>query len=58
MQSIHRLGAIFYPLVFGTGCVLLQIFVYRDIPLTLLAIAIVISVTFWLNFFAFVKGKD
>jgi len=58
VHSLYRLGAVFYPVIFGAACITLQIYVYQKIPLTLLTIAAAITITFWLNFFAFVKHKD
>jgi hypothetical protein len=58
VNTLHRLGAIFFPMVFAVLCIAVQILVYKNISTAILAIAIIITITFWLNFFAFVKEKD
>jgi hypothetical protein len=49
--------AIIYPFLYGIVIVILQLFVYKSMMTTLIAVLAFITVTFWLNYFGFVRRK-
>ena len=57
LNSIQRIGSILFPFLYGTVMIMVQLFVYKSIPDTLLAILILIFLNFWLNYFAFIRFK-
>jgi hypothetical protein len=55
INSIQRMSSIIYPFLFGIMIILLQLFVYRNLLTASIAILGLYSVTFWINYFAFVR---
>lgn len=58
VNSLQRMSAIIFPFLFGIIIILLQLFVYRSILSAVIAILAVMTVTFWINYFGFVKFKE
>jgi hypothetical protein len=57
INSLQRLSSIMYPLLFGAIIVVLQLFVYKSMLTTTIAAIALITITFWLNYFGFVRRK-
>nr|HMT11611.1 hypothetical protein [Ignavibacteria bacterium] len=57
INSIQRMSSIIYPFIFGVFIVMLQLFVYRSMLNVLIAILAIFSITFWINYFAFVRNS-
>ena len=58
INSVQRLLAIFSSILFGIPFIALQLFAYKSAAEALAASGIILIVTFWINFFVFVKeGK-
>ncbi|RPI13099.1 MAG: hypothetical protein EHM58_19110 [Ignavibacteriae bacterium] len=57
-NSVSRLTSIFFPLLFGIIFIVLQNFVYKDLAITILTVGIILTVTFWLNYFGFIRNRD
>lgn len=58
INSVQRLLAVFSSILFGIPFIALQLFAYRSAAEALVASGIILTVTFWINFFVFVKeGK-
>jgi hypothetical protein len=58
INSLQRMSAIFYPFLFGIVIVLLQLFVYRSMFTASLAVLALVVITFWVNYFGFVREKS
>ncbi len=56
-NSIQRMTTIFYPILFGTLFIMVQMAVYRDMITALIACGVIFTVTFWINYFGFVRKK-
>lgn len=57
INSMQRIGLMFASIIFGLPFVVIQLFAYRSIIEALIASIIIITLTFWINFFVFVKGR-
>jgi len=57
INSLQRMTSIIYPFIYGTLIILLQLFVYKSMLTTIIAILAFITVTFWINYFGFVRKK-
>ncbi len=58
INSVQRLLAVFSSILFGIPFIALQLFAYKSVAEALVASVIILTVTFWINFFVFVKeGK-
>ncbi len=57
INSFQRMTSIIYPFLFGIVIVMLQLFVYNNMLTTLIALLAIISITFWINYFGFVRKK-
>jgi hypothetical protein len=55
INSIQRLFAILSSILFGIPFIALQLFAYKSIAEALIASGAILTVTFWINFFVFVK---
>lgn len=56
-NSVSRLTSIFFPFIFGLVFIILQNFVYKDLAVTIISIGIILTVTFWLNYFGFIRNR-
>jgi heme/copper-type cytochrome/quinol oxidase subunit 3 len=56
INSAQRLLAIFSSILFGIPFIALQLFAYRSIAEALAVSAGILALTFWINFFVFVKA--
>lgn len=57
LNSVQKLSNMVFPFLFGTVIVLVQIFSYKSIPSAIIAVLIIMTLNFWLNFFGFVHVK-
>lgn len=57
INSLQRMTSILFPFLFGIVIIILQLFVYRSMLSAIIAIIGLVTVTFWLNYFGFVKEK-
>jgi hypothetical protein len=57
LNSVQKLSSMIYPFAFGTVIVIVQIFSYRNLPTAMIALLIIITLNFWVNFFGFVHVK-
>ena len=57
INSMHRIGLMFASIIFGLPFVVIQLFAYKSIIEALIASIIIITLTFWINFFVFVRGR-
>ena len=57
INSLQRMTAIIYPFIYGSVIVLLQLFVYKNMLSAVIAVLAFITITFWLNYFGFVRKK-
>jgi hypothetical protein len=55
-NSLSRLTSIFFPFVFGIVFIILQNFIYKNFAVTILTVGIILTVTFWLNYFGFIRN--
>lgn len=58
INSLQRMTSILFPFVFGVLVIIMQLFAYRSILTALISVIAVITVTFWLNYFGFVREKS
>lgn len=58
INSIQRMTSIIYPFLYGIIIVMLQLFVYKSMVTTMIAVLGFITITFWLNYFGFVRKKQ
>jgi hypothetical protein len=56
-NSLQRMASVFYPFLYGIAIVLVQVYVYRNVLSTIIAILAIITINFWFNYFAFVREK-
>jgi len=57
INSIQRMSSIVYPFIYGVFIIMLQLFVYRSMLNVLIAILTIFCLTFWINYFAFVRNS-
>jgi hypothetical protein len=57
INSFQRMTSIVYPFLFGIVVIMVQLFVYKSMMTTLIALLVIITITFWLNYFGFVRKK-
>ncbi|MFI5145390.1 MAG: hypothetical protein ACHQJ4_07315, partial [Ignavibacteria bacterium] len=57
MNSVQRLTSIFIPLGWGVIFVFLQVYVYTNTLLVIIAIISILTITYWSNFFGFHRSK-
>lgn len=57
INSIQRMSSIVYPFIYGVFIIMLQLFVYRSMLNVLIAILAIFCLTFWINYFAFVRNS-
>lgn len=57
LNSVHKLSGMVFPFIYGTIIVFVQMFVYNSVPSSIIALLIIITLNFWLNFFGFVHLK-
>ena len=57
INSAQRLLAVFSSILFGIPFIALQLFAYRSITEALAVSAGILTLTFWINFFVFVKAS-
>lgn len=57
INSLQRMTSILYPFVFGIIIVMLQLFVYRSMLTALVTLLALITLTFWINYFGFVRAS-
>lgn len=55
INSIQRFTSLLFPLLYGAGCSILMLIVYRNIEIAAITILILLTVTFWFNYFAFAR---
>jgi hypothetical protein len=58
LNSVQKLSNMIFPFMFGTLFVLIQIYSYKNIPVAIIAVLIIMTLNFWLNFFGFVHVKS
>jgi hypothetical protein len=52
-NSLQRITSLIFPLLFGILFVTIQIFAYKNIVSSVIAVIAIFTVTFWINFFGF-----
>ena len=57
INSLQRMTSILYPFLFGIVVVMVQLFVYRNMLTTLITLLAFITLTFWINYFGFVRAS-
>lgn len=57
INSLQRMSAIFYPFLYGILIIMLQLYVYRSMLTTAIAVLALVVITFWVNYFGFVRHK-
>jgi hypothetical protein len=57
LNSMQRIAGIIYPLLYGTVIVLVQLFVYRTVIASIIAVLALITINLWLNYFGFARAK-
>lgn len=55
INSLQRMTSILYPLMFGAVIILVQLFVYKNMLTTLITVLLLVTITFWINYFGFVR---
>jgi len=55
VNSIQRLTSIILPFIYGIIMSILMLLVYSSIELTSVTIIVILTLTFWLNYFSFVR---
>lgn len=58
INSLQRMTAILFPVLYGVIIVLLQLIAYRNIISALISVIALLTITFWLNYFGFVRSKQ
>ncbi|KXK46356.1 MAG: hypothetical protein UZ05_CHB002002352 [Chlorobi bacterium OLB5] len=58
LNSVKKFSAIIYPFVFGTVLILLQIFVYKNMLTALIAAVVILTLTFWINYFGYSRKAE
>ncbi len=59
INSLQRLLAVFVSILFGIPFIALQLFAYKSVVEALIASGILLTITFWINYFVFVReGKN
>lgn len=57
INSLQRMTSILFPFLFGIIIILVQLFAYRSMLAAIITTLALITITFWLNFFGFVRAK-
>lgn len=57
LNSVQKLSNMVFPFLFGTVIILVQIFSYKSVPSGIIAILVIMTLNFWLNFFGFVHVR-
>ena len=58
LNSMQRMTGIIYPLLYGIGIVLIQLFAYKGVITSMITILALFTINFWLNYFGFVRDKS
>lgn len=58
INSVQRLTAIFISIIFGIPFIALQLFAYKSAAEGLIAAGIILTITFWINYFVFVRERN
>lgn len=53
INSLKRLTTLLFPMLFGIIMAIIMLSVYKRIEISLIAILVLITITFWINYFAF-----
>jgi hypothetical protein len=57
INSLQRMTSILFPFLYGVIIILVQLFSYRSFLIAVVTILALFTVTFWLNYFGFVREK-
>jgi hypothetical protein len=57
VNSLQRMTSILFPLLYGILIIVLQLFAYRSFLSAVVTILALFTITFWINYFGFVRGK-
>jgi hypothetical protein len=57
LNSLQRMTSVIYPFIFGIFFVMVQLFLYKSMMNTIIGILVILAVTFWVNYFGFVRKK-
>ncbi len=57
INSLQRMTSILFPFLFGIIIIMVQLFAYRSFLYAVITILAIITITFWLNYFGFVREK-
>lgn len=57
INSLQRMTSILIPFLYGIVIVILQLFIYKSILTALIGTLSIITITFWINYFGFVRTK-
>ncbi|HEY3251319.1 MAG TPA: hypothetical protein VGK25_09400 [Ignavibacteria bacterium] len=53
LSSMQRLTSLFFPLLYGAVITIIMLFVYKSIEMAIITTLIILTVTFWFNYFVF-----
>lgn len=56
-NSVSRLSSILLPFLYGMVFIFLQYIVYKNISTAIISIGVILMLTFWINYFGFVRSK-
>jgi hypothetical protein len=56
-NSVSRLSSIILPFLYGILFIYLQYIVYKNISTAIIAVGVILMITFWINYFGFVRSK-
>jgi hypothetical protein len=57
INSLQRMTSILFPFLFGIIIIIVQLFAYRSMLSALIAVLFMLTITFWINYFGFVRMK-
>jgi hypothetical protein len=58
VNSLQRMTSILFPFLFGIIVIMVQLFAYRSFLYAVISILALLTITFWLNYFGFVRDKQ
>ena len=55
INSVQRLTSIIIPLIYGIIMSVIMFLVYASVEITIITVIVIMTITFWLNYFSFVR---
>jgi len=57
LNSLQRMTTIIFPFLYGVIIIVIQLMLYKSMINTLIGVTVIFTLTFWINYFGFVRKK-